>query len=166
MASATFRVIVAVDTGEVRRKLFLITRERSGVYLATNDPGLHAVHVSYKQDGTVFFRAERIPGPDPPPMPMTPLNAIRGFVVFPMMHVPLPQSRLDRLPPLVATDRADAVVSVDSRSVPTALDCRVYLVEPGQRLRPLVPGTLLAEVVVEETVPWILVQACDPSPSG
>jgi hypothetical protein len=161
-APKSYRILVAVDEGDQRRKLLSIRRSSTGIYLATHDPGLRGAHVSYKQDGTLFSRAEGYPGPDPPPIQMVPLDAIRGFVVYPLWHIPLPRERVDRLPVLSADDDADVLVSVRRAEIGRALNCRVYLVEPDQEVRPFVPGRLLKECEIQVTNPWILVQACSP----
>lgn len=57
---------MTVSEGRITKKFLAITHRPSGIYLAVYDRKYGGAHVSYHTDGRVHFKAEGIPGPDPP----------------------------------------------------------------------------------------------------
>lgn len=147
------------------KKWLIVSRRRDGIYLAVFDRRFGGMHVSYHDDGRVNFRAEKVPGPDPPPMSMVPLRSIETYVVYPYLSMPLSDEQLERLPDVTAGDAFDFHIAVERSEFRGRISCRLYLLRPGYAERvplPFPAEKLLVERVIRETNPWILVQVLAP----
>jgi hypothetical protein len=144
---------------ELAKDWLVVTRRRTGVYLATFDPRYGGMHVSYHNDGAVNMRAPKIPGPDIPTSKHTPLSEITTYVVFPMASMPLTAEQFERLPD-ADLKRFDYQIVIERREIVQRLSCRLYLFRPGCEDR--LPGPFGEKLLVERrfrhTAPWIGVQ--------
>lgn len=154
--AAPLEVLVALEANGRRKKFLTLARRRTGIYFAMHIGRWGGVHTSYHNDGSYFFRAQRIEGPDPPPMMRTPLNQIQGEVQMGYWTAPA-IGEFDRLPELSDEHTFSAVLTISLVDLNARLDASIHLIEPGhEQAPPAFPGKqLLVDRVFMDAHPWI-----------
>jgi len=153
-----FELVVAVVNGNAEKRFLSLARRRTGIYLATFQERFGGAHMSYHNDGSYFFRAERIEGPDPPVQMRPPLANFRGLMQVTYFSVGIPQAEFDRLPLLADAGGYDRVVRLDINALRGRLGASIYLMEPAHGgPQPRLPGDLVHTELMDDDAPWIRV---------
>lgn len=151
-------LLIAVSDGQLSKKFLTLARRRTGIYLATFMERFGGVHTSYHADGSYFFRGERIPGPDPPPVRRPALRDIRGCIQMSYASFGISPEEFVRLPLLLNNDCFDQTIRLELQQLAGRLSLSIYLLEAGYNgIRPSIPGALLRSELLRDEHPWILI---------
>jgi hypothetical protein len=101
---------IAVSNGQITKKVVQVSRRRTGIYIAGFTKRFGGAHTTYHNDGSFFFRADRIPGPEMPMVKRAPLADIVNMEQICFMSLPLLQAEFNRLPALTSRHKGRIVI--------------------------------------------------------